>query len=181
MTFFLRSPALRSPVCAPTGRGNAEVDLLGDLMKRLGRQVAEAVSSRSGAGLLQRRDPASLRRPEVESDRALMPATIKWLELLPEYARPTLFCERFPRIVNQFATVWGDRKLCKLYFETLMGDDRGGRAGFGPGVRKEILRLRVFYETTMSDASAELDWKQRIAATPIGRAVVEGQHPNSRS
>lgn len=155
--------------------------MLGDLMKRLRRQLAGAFSSRGESGLLERRDPAALRRPEVESDRALIPATIKWLELLPEYARPILFCERFPRIVNQFAKVWADRKLCKLYFETLMGDDRGGRAGFGPEVRKEIVRLRVFYETTMSDASAELDWKQRVAATPIGRAVAEGQNSNPRS
>ncbi|MEP7057358.1 MAG: hypothetical protein ABI809_06250 [Caldimonas sp.] len=149
------------------------------MTKRL-RRLAGVFASRAGSGLIERRDPASLRRPEVESDRVLMPVTLKWLELLPEYARPTLFCERFPRIVNQFATVWADRKLCKLYFETLMGDDRGGRTGFGPDVRKEIVRLRVFYETTMSDASAEQDWKQRVAATPIGRAVAEGQHTNSR-
>jgi len=136
---------------------------MGELWSQLRRRLSGAFSSRGESGLLERRDPASLRRPEVESDRVLMPATLKWLELLPEYARPTLFCERFPRIINQFATVWADRKLCKLYFETLMGDDRGGRAGFGPEVRKEIVRLRVFYETTMSDAAAEQDWKQRMA------------------
>lgn len=153
---------------------------LGGWMKRLRRQLARAFSSR-GTGLLHQRDPASMRRPEVESDRVLMPATLRWLELLPEYARPTLFCERFPRIVNQFATVWADRKLCKLYFETLMGDDRGGRAGFGPEVRKEIVRLRVFYETTMNDAGAEQDWKQRLAAVPIGRATVGTAPPGPRA
>ena len=152
---------------------------LGRWMKRLRTQLARAFSS-SGAGLLHQRDPASMRRPEVESDRVLMPATHRWLELLPEYARPTLFCERFPRIVNQFATVWADRKLCKLYFETLMGDDRGGRAGFGPDVRKEIVRLRVFYETTMNDASAEQDWKQRLAGVQIGRATVGTAPPGPR-
>ena len=161
-------------------RSSAEVPLPGDLMKRLRAQLAKVFSSRGQSGLLERRDPASMRRPEVESDRVLMPATLKWLELLPEYARPTLFCERFPRIVNQFAKVWADRKLCKLYFETLMGDDRGGRAGFGPEVRKEIVRLRVFYETTMSDASAEHDFKQRLAATPIGRATVDSQQSTTR-
>jgi len=152
---------------------------IGDALRRVGRKLAGAFSTRAESGLLER-DPASLRRPEVESDRMLMPATLVWLELLPEYARPTVFCERFPRIVNQFATVWADRKLCKLYFETLMGDDRGGRAGFGPEVRKEIVRLRVFYETTMSDASAEHDFKQRLAATPIGRATVD-HHTTTRT
>ena len=41
-------------------------------------------------------------------------------------------------------------------------------------------RLRVFYETTMSDASAELDFKQRLAATPIGRATVD-HHTTTRT
>lgn len=145
-----------------------EAHVLPDLIRRLRKHLAGAFSSRGESELLERRDPAALRRPETESDRVLMPATLKWLELLPEYARPTLFCERFPRIVNQFAIVWADRRLCKLYFETLMGDDRGGRSGFGPEVRKEIVRLRVFYETSMTDASAEQDWKQRIAAAQAG-------------
>jgi hypothetical protein len=142
-------------------------------MHRLRQRLAGVFSPRNESGLLERRDPASMRRPEVESDRVLMPATLKWLELLPEYARPMVFCERFPRIVNQFANVWADRKLCKLYFETLMGDDRGGRAGFGPEVRKEIVRLRVYYETSMADASAEQDWKLRLAAAQSGRPVGE--------
>src|SRR4051812_49357861 len=97
------SPALPR---ASRVRGPAGVHLLGDVMKRLRDQLAKVFSSRGQSGLLERRDPASMRRPEVESDRVLMPATLKWLELLPEYARPTLFCERFPRIVNQFAKVW---------------------------------------------------------------------------
>ncbi len=109
----------------------------------------------------------------------LMPATLKWLELLPEYARPTLFCERFPRIVNQFAHVWADRRMCKLYFETLMGDDRGGRAGFGPEVRKEIVRLRVFYETSMADASAEHDFRIRLAAAQARPTVEQAPQPRS--
>jgi len=142
---------------------------MADALKRLGRMFSGALSARGESGLLERRDPASMRRPEVESDRVLMPATLVWLDLLPEYARPTAFCERFPRIVNQFATVWGDRKLCKLYFETLMGDDRGGRAGFGPEVRKEIVRLRVYYETSMGDAAAEQDFRQRLAAANAPR------------
>jgi hypothetical protein len=146
-----------------------------DLMRRLRARLAGAFSARNESDLLERRDPAALRRPEVESDRVLMPATLKWLELLPEYARPMVFCERFPRIVNQFASVWADRRLCKLYFETLMGDDRGGRAGFGPEVRKEIVRLRVYYETSMADASAEQDWKLRLAAAQAARPAAEPQ------
>jgi hypothetical protein len=31
-------------------------------------------------------------------------------------------------------------------------------------VRKEIVRLRVFYETSMNDAGAEQDFRQRLAA-----------------
>ena len=57
---------------------------IGELWSRLRRQLSGAFSSRGESGLLERRDPASMRRPEVESDRVLMPATLKWLELLPE-------------------------------------------------------------------------------------------------
>ena len=152
-----------------------------ELWSRLRRRLSGAFSSRGESGLLERRDPASMRRPEVESDRVLMPATLKWLELLPEYARPTVFCERFPRIINQFAMVWTDRKLCKLYFETLMGDDRGGRAGFGPEVRKEIVRLRVYYETTMSDAAAEQDFKVRMAAATAALRPAGGEAAGARA
>ena len=155
--------------------------MLVDLITRLRKHLAGAFSSRGESELLERRDPVALRRPEVESDRVLMPATIRWVELLPEYARPTLFCERFPRIVNQCAHVWADRRLCKLYFETLMGDDRGGRSGFGPDVRKEIVRLRVFYETSMADASAEQDWKQRLAAAQARPTTAEAQVPSRRA
>ncbi len=145
-------------------------------MRRLRESLSGVFSARTDSDLLERRDPAVLRRPEVDSDRMLMPATLKWLELLPEYARPIVFCERFPRIVNQFAQVWADRRMCKLYFETLMGDDRGGRAGFGPEVRKEIVRLRVFYETSMADSSAEQDFRLRLAAAQA-RAVAEPAAP----
>ena len=51
----------------------------------------------------------------------------------------------------------------------------------GPEVRKEIVRLRVFYETTMNDAGAEQDWKQRLAAVPIGRATVGTVPPGPRA
>lgn len=147
------------------------MDSFGDLMRRLREKAAVFLSMRGGSGLTTARDPASTRRSEVESDRVLAPATLQWLELLPEFARPAHFCEHFPRVANQVAAVWADRRMCKSYFETLLGDDRGGRTGFGPTVRKEIVRLRVFHERAMSDAGAEHDWKRRVAATPIGRAA----------
>ena len=148
-------------------------------MRRLRESLSGVFSARTDSDLLERRDPAALRRPEVDSDRMLMPATLKWLDLLPEYARPTVFCERFPRIVNQFAQVWADRRMCKLYFETLMGDDRGGRAGFGPEVRKEIVRLRVFYETSMADAGAEQDFRMRLAAAQARPTAEQAAQPRS--
>jgi hypothetical protein len=147
------------------------MDSFADLVRRLRKRWVSASSGRGGSGLPAARDPAWTRRPEVESDRVLAPATLQWLELLPEFARPAHFCERFPRVANQVAAVWADRRMCKAYFETLIGDDRGGRAGFGPVVRKEIVRLRAFHERAMSDAAAEHDWKRRAAATPIARAA----------
>lgn len=147
------------------------MDAWDKLLRQLRKKWAALLSVRGGAGLSTPRDPAATRRSEVESDRVLTPATLQWLELLPQFARPARFCEDFPRVANQVASVWADRRLCKAYFETLLGDDRGGRAGFGPTVRKEIVRLRVFHERAMSDAGAEHDWKRRAAATPIGRAA----------
>ena len=52
---------------------------------------------------------------------------------------------RFPRIVNLIASQWNDRHGAPKLFEELLVDRRGGRAGFPPAVRHDLLRLREFW------------------------------------
>ena len=54
--------------------------------------------------------------------------------------------EKFPRIVEKIAVLWGSPQLSK-YFTELLFDDRGGRKGFPPEIMTELFRLSNFYET----------------------------------
>ena len=104
----------------------------------------------------------STRGPRIEADKTLRPDARKWLALLPEHARPEQLCSTYPRIANRFAMVWGNRPAAKAYFDDLLIDKRGGRIGFSPGIREELMRLRMHYETAMPDAGAVREWKQRM-------------------
>jgi hypothetical protein len=51
--------------------------------------------------------------------------------------------ERYPRVANRLALCWSDKVLTRRLFEELLTDQRGGRRGFPPPVRDELLRLRL--------------------------------------
>ncbi|MGH7248906.1 MAG: hypothetical protein ACREH9_12450, partial [Pseudomonadota bacterium] len=72
----------------------------------------------------------------------LLPATRKWYDTLPADVAPMALAVRFPRIANLVAAQWTDRRTCPLLFEDLLGDRRGGRDGFAPDVRRDLLRLQ---------------------------------------
>ena len=55
--------------------------------------------------------------------------------------------EKFPRIVEKIAVLWGSPQLAK-YFSELLFDDRGGREGFPPDIMIELFRLSNFHEST---------------------------------
>jgi hypothetical protein len=50
--------------------------------------------------------------------------------------------QRFPRIANKLARLWGDEKSITDYLDHLLIDRRGKRQGFPPDVLNELLNLR---------------------------------------
>ena len=69
--------------------------------------------------------------------------------------------EKFPRIVEKIAVLWGSPQMAK-YFAELLFDDRGGREGFPPDIMTELFRLANFYET-LKPARTAMDaaWESR--------------------
>jgi hypothetical protein len=104
----------------------------------------------------------STRGPKLAGDQELLPYTQRWLELMPEDARPEGLCAAYPRIVNRFAMIWTNRPAMKSYFDDLLVDKRGGRIGFSPEIAAELARLRGFYEKSMPDTHAVRAWKERM-------------------
>ena len=96
--------------------------------------VGEAASLAPGYWQTRRRTPTA-------TDRALAGFAIDWLLALPGDVRPTVLCDRFPRIVNQIAVHWPDRAQAADALNYLLTDARGGRRGFGIEIEAELRRL----------------------------------------
>jgi hypothetical protein len=78
------------------------------------------------------------------SDEALNEATLVWLARLPRNVKPKALVQRFPRIVNQIAALWGDPTACDRYLEQLVFDTRDNtRTGFPPEMAFEIAYLKA--------------------------------------
>ena len=75
----------------------------------------------------------------------LLPGTIKWFAALPVDVRPEVLASQFARITNLIALQWGTPASCGAYFDELLTDRRGGRAGLPPPVQLELLKLRDYY------------------------------------
>ena len=75
----------------------------------------------------------------------LLAQSDKWFDALPPEVAPCALATQFPRIVNLIVAHWHDPRSAPNLFEELLGDRRGGRAGFPPAVRRDLLRLREFW------------------------------------
>jgi hypothetical protein len=75
----------------------------------------------------------------------LFPQSRKWLEALPPEVAPSALATEYPRIVNIIVSQWSDPLGVPELFEELLGDRRGGRAGFPPAVRRDLLNLQEFW------------------------------------
>ncbi|MEP7207848.1 MAG: hypothetical protein ABI920_12985 [Casimicrobiaceae bacterium] len=80
-------------------------------------------------------------RPVLE----LLPRTRLWLEALPPSVRPGALAAQFPRIANTICASWSDVTGMRHYMCELFTDRRGGRAGFPPAVKHELLALWKFH------------------------------------
>lgn len=88
-----------------------------------------------------------VRQPESEFDKTLSEQAKTWLRHMPEFAWPKVLCCRYPRVANRLAQAWSDPAACEALLESLLFDARGGRTGFAPSIRAEIVRLDRFYQT----------------------------------
>ena len=88
-----------------------------------------------------------LRRMVSPSDLKLKASTYNWLLTLPTDVWPLWLVKRFPRIANHFAEVWGQQSVCGNLFVELLLDYRGTRKGFPVEVSREIMALKMYFET----------------------------------
>lgn len=75
----------------------------------------------------------------------LLPQSEKWFDSLPAHLAPCALASQFPRIVNLIVAQWSDHRGAPELFAELLGDRRGGRAGFPPAVRRDLLMLQELW------------------------------------
>lgn len=75
----------------------------------------------------------------------LLPQSEKWFDSLPPHLAPCALASQFPRIVNMIVVQWNDHRGAPELFAELLGDRRGGRAGFPPAVRRDLLMLQELW------------------------------------
>jgi hypothetical protein len=75
----------------------------------------------------------------------LLPASRRWLDLLPPEAFPSALATHYPRIVNLIASHWNDRSACVKYFRGLLFDQRGGRQGFPGPVQRDLRKVCAYW------------------------------------
>ena len=67
--------------------------------------------------------------------------------------------EKYPRIVEKIAMLWGTVGMSR-YFTEILFDDRGDREGFPPDVMLELFALSNYHESSRPSRSAiENAWK----------------------
>jgi hypothetical protein len=74
-----------------------------------------------------------------------LPSTMRWMAMLPSEVRPLALLKQYPRIANLLARTWNDPAQCQEYFDDLLRDRRGHRAGFPLDVLEDLLALRDYY------------------------------------
>ena len=75
----------------------------------------------------------------------LLPIAEKWFDGFPPERAPCALASNYPRICNLIAAQWNDHRGAPELFEELLTDRRGGRAGFPPAVRRDLLNLQEYW------------------------------------
>ncbi len=87
-----------------------------------------------------------MRKPEDPRDNRVRSSTIKWARSIPSALRPRALVIQFPRLANTLADVWCQPKVFQMLLCQLMVDDRGGRQGFPLEVKRDLAKLRIYFE-----------------------------------
>ena len=93
----------------------------------------------------------------------LLPSTTLWAKALPRQVRPMALLATFPRIANLLAASWKEPVAFHNYMGSLLFDHRGGRRGFPPRIKKELVKLRSAYHLDSSERGSDLIAKARSA------------------
>ena len=91
------------------------------------------------------RDWSSVRR--ARPAEYLLPLTEKWFDAFPSDKAPCALATQYPRICNLIAVHWNDMRGAPELFEDLLTDRRGGRAGFPPAVRRDLISVQEQWYT----------------------------------
>jgi hypothetical protein len=86
------------------------------------------------------RDWSSVRK--ARPAEYLLPLTEKWFDAFPSDKAPCALATQYPRICNLIAVHWNDMRGAPELFEDLLTDRRGGRAGFPPAVRRDLISVQ---------------------------------------
>ena len=95
------------------------------------------------AGLQDATDWSSVRK--AHPAEYLLPLTEKWFDKFPAQAAPCALASQYPRICNLIAVHWNDHRGAPELFEDLLTDRRGGRAGFPPAVRRDLIAVQEYW------------------------------------
>jgi hypothetical protein len=114
---------------------------LNDVVQPIARQ--RPAEPAKAARLHAHTDWSSVRRAQPANH--LFPQSEKWFDGLPPEVAPCALASAYPRIVNLIVAQWNDHHGVPELFDDLLGDRRGGRAGFPPAVRRDLLRLQEYW------------------------------------
>ena len=110
------------------------------LLRWLARRPAEPAPAASDVSPW-----VALRSAAAQHEDRLSPPAETWLAGLPGHAQPRRLAARHPRIVNRLAELWADRHASAAALDSLAVDERGGRGGFSPAIRAELMRLQFLH------------------------------------
>src|SRR5678815_1727480 len=93
----------------------------------------------------QLRSPSWAARPRAAepTDHAILGRTVDWILNLAPDARPMHLADSIPRIANALAERWSDPEAAGEFVSDLLIDRRGGRRGFPPDIKKELVMLHL--------------------------------------
>ena len=107
------------------------------------RALDEPPAGLETARLLREPSWTGRRRPAESTDHAILGRTVDWLLNLAPSARPTHLADAIPRIANALADRWPDPSAAAAYVSDLLIDRRGGRRGFPPEIKRELVMLHL--------------------------------------
>src|SRR4051812_28404778 len=107
------------------------------------RALEEPPAGLEVARLLRPSNWQGKRRPMQPTDHAILGRTVDWILNLAPDARPTHLADAIPRIANALAERWSDTEAAGAYVGDLLIDRRGGRRGFPPEIKKELVMLHL--------------------------------------